>query len=330
MVSCRLNFGSGGLCVASETKMEIRGMFRATSHLPIWEVLEQAGIFAEVGLELADFSFCNEPAIAEAALLDGKIDFVSGNHISTYTEFGRHGKPIVHLTSPSNSVNYPVVAREPITGIGDLQGTRIGEVYEVDMKRGVSHIEGNHALYLRHAGVEPDQVTWVALGDLPSDEFKQAQLEALKDGRIDATFVQGGTRMFEEAGFHVHRPGPMPMINGPTMTCASPNLRKREGLGERLVKAQVLAIHYGKTKREETNRILEGLAKRRGDARVQTAERFDRMPRKPYPDLRAVANAWEMAYLQDPETEQTSPMALWDLHYLRELDDSGFIDQLYS
>jgi hypothetical protein len=308
--------------------MKIRGMFRATSHLPIWEVMEKAGLFEKVGLELVDFSFCNEPAIAEAALLAGEIDFVSGNHISTYTEFGR-GKPIVHLTSPSNSVNYPVVAREPVTSLADLQGVRIGEVYEVDMRKGVSHIEGNHAIYLRHAGIEPDQVRWVALGELPRDEYKKAQLAALKEGRIDATFVTGGVGIFEESGMHVHRPGPLPMINGPTMTCASPNLRKREGLGERLVKAQVLAIHFGQTRREETNGILQGLAERRGE-RAQTAERFDRMPRKPYPKIDAVHNAWEMACLQDPETENTSPLSLWDLHYLRELDDSGFIDKLYN
>src|SRR5579862_4509581 len=308
--------------------MQVRGMFRATSHLPIWEVMDKAGIFQQVGLELVDFSFCNEPAVAEAALLEGKIDFVSGNHISTYTEFGR-GKPIVHLTSPSNSVNYPVVAREPIKSLADLQGTRIGEVYEVDMRKGVSHIEGNHAIYLRHAGVQPDQVKWVALGVLPGDEYKKAQLAALKEGRIDATFVTGNTALFEEAGMHVHRPGRLPMINGPTMTCVSPNLRKREGLGERLVKAQVMAINYGQTKREETNRILQGMADRRAE-RAQTAERFDRMPRKPYPDIQAVHNAWEMACLQDPDTEKTSPMSLWDLHYLRELDDSGFIDGLYA
>lgn len=312
--------------MASDT-MQIRGMFRATSHLPIWEVMDKAGIFEQVGLELVDFSFCNEPAIAEAALLEGKIDFVSGNHISTYTEFGR-GKPIVHLTSPSNSVNYPVVAREPITSLRDLEGVRMGEVYEIDMRKGVSHIEGNHVIYLRHAGVEPDQVRWVALGEMPRDEYKQVQLTAFKEGRIDATFVTGSPAMFEEAGLHVHRPGRLPMINGPTLTCASTNLRKRAGLGERLVKAQILAIHYGQTKREETNRILQGLAERRGE-RAQTAERFDRMPRKPYPDLAAVHNAWEMACLQDAETENTSPMALWDLHYLRELDDSGFIDGLY-
>jgi ABC-type nitrate/sulfonate/bicarbonate transport system substrate-binding protein len=290
--------------------------------------MEKAGLFAEVGLELVDFSFCNEPAIAEGALLKGEIDFVSGNHISTYTEFGR-GKPIVHLSSPSNSVNYPVVAREPINSLADLQGTRIGEVYEVDMRKGVSHIEGNHALYLRHAGVEPDQVTWVALGNLPREEYRQAQLQALKDGRVDATFVMGSAAMFEEAGMHVYRPGRLPMINGPTLTCASPNLRNRAGLGERLVKAQVLAIHYGQTRREETNRILQGMAERRGE-RAQTAERFDRMPRKPYPDVRAVTNAWEMACLQDPDTEKISPMSLWDMHYLRELDDSGFIDNLSS
>ena len=290
--------------------------------------MEKAGLFAEVGLELVEFSFCNEPAVAEAALLEGKIDFVSGNHISTYTEFGR-GKPIVHLSSPSNSVNYPVVAREPIKSLADLQGTRIGEVYEVDMRRGVSHIEGNHALYFRHAGVEPDQVKWVALGELPREEYKRAQLAALKEGRIDATFVMGSADIFEEAGMHVYRPGRMPMINGPTLTCASPNLRRREGLGERLVKAQVLAIHYGQTRRADTNRILRGLAERRGE-RAQTAERFDRMPRKPYPDLQAVHNAWEMACLQDPETEKVSPLSLWDLHYLRELDDSGFIDNLYG
>ena len=30
------------------------------------------------------------------------------------------------------------------------------------------------------------------------------------------------------------------------------------------------------------------------------------------------------------EAEQVSPLKLWDVHYLRELDDSGFIDRLYA
>jgi hypothetical protein len=34
--------------------------------------------------------------------------------------------------------------------------------------------------------------------------------------------------------------------------------------------------------------------------------------------------------IKSPEAKAISPLALWDLHYLRELDNSGFIDKLYK
>jgi hypothetical protein len=54
------------------------------------------------------------------------------------------------------------------------------------------------------------------------------------------------------------------------------------------------------------------------------------MPQKPYPDPAGIANAFELCLMKEPETRGVSPLALWDLHYLRELDDSGFIDRLYN
>jgi len=54
------------------------------------------------------------------------------------------------------------------------------------------------------------------------------------------------------------------------------------------------------------------------------------MPRKPYPALPAVANAYELACLQYRVARDISPLALWDLHYLRALDESGFVDALYT
>jgi hypothetical protein len=41
-----------------------------------------------------------------------------------------------------------------------------------------------------------------------------------------------------------------------------------------------------------------------------------------------VANVDKLSCLKSPETEEPSPMALWDLRYLRALDASGFIDKL--
>jgi len=120
------------------------------------------------------------------------------------------------------------------------------------------------------------------------------------------------------------------MINGPTITCSSDTLRKRQGLGEQLVKAEVLGIHFAHAHPEETDRILADLTKREDASRPYARERILRMPRKPYPELEALANAYELACIQRPETRQISPVSLWDLHYLRELDDSGFIDALYA
>jgi len=51
---------------------------------------------------------------------------------------------------------------------------------------------------------------------------------------------------------------------------------------------------------------------------------------KPYPDIQAVANAYRLCCMKAPEAKELSPMSMWDLHFLRQLDNSGFIDRLYE
>src|SRR5262245_778129 len=116
--------------MADYKTMEIRGFFRSHSHLPIWEVMEKAGIWQQVGLKVT-FEFCDSSESAEKALFGGDVDFVSGNHISPYLLVKR-GKPIVCLTSPSNSVNDRLVTRLPVRKVSELQGKRIGDTTLVD------------------------------------------------------------------------------------------------------------------------------------------------------------------------------------------------------
>ena len=44
----------------------------------------------------------------------------------------------------------------------------------------------------------------------------------------------------------------------------------------------------------------------------------------------AIANVFQLAMRRDPEVKGFNPLALWNTHYLRELDDSGYIDKLYQ
>jgi ABC-type nitrate/sulfonate/bicarbonate transport system substrate-binding protein len=307
--------------------MEIRAFFRSHSHLPIWEVIEKAGIWDQVGLKVT-FEFCDSSSAAEKALFDDGVDFVSGNHISPYL-LVRRGKPIVSLTSPSNSVNDKLVARFPIKQVSDLRGKRIGDTTLVDSIGGYHHPRGNHMLYVMRGGLRLDEVEWVELTE-SNKEFHDMQLEVVKSGKVDAIFVTGNTDQFEQAGLHVLSLDRLPMINGPTLTSTLTTLQKKAGLAERLVKAQVMGIHFARTRRGETEDILEGLRRRVPEAKNVSYRSVAKLLPKPYPDHEGVANAYKLCCLKSPETEEMSPMALWDLHYLRELDNSGFIDALYA
>ena len=309
--------------------IELRAFYRSPSHLHIWEILDKAGIWRQVGVESVSLEYCTLPADAETALFDGSIDFVSGNHITPYGLVAR-GKPIVCLASPGNQVRDRLVSRRPVRSLSEIRGLKVADLSLEGRVSGFNHLRGNHMLYLLRAGVGLNDVKWVELGEDMSAEFRAAQYEALTSGEADATFVTGGTEQYEQKGFHVLDLGPLPMITGPTLTTSLNSLRQKDRLGERLVKAFVLGVHFAKTRPEESEKILEGLRQREPEARSVKYGNLARMPRKPYPEPRAVMNAHELCCMKDPSAKELSPLALWDTHYLRDLDDSGFIDGLYQ
>ena len=313
--------------MAEHTTMEIRGFYRSHSHLPIWEVMDKAGIWEQVGLKVS-FDFCDSSEAAEKALFEGSVDFVSGNHISPYL-LVRRGKPIVSLASPSNTVNDRLVTRFPVKQVSELRGKRIGDTTLVDSIGGYHHPRGNHMLYVLRGGLRLDEVEWVELTE-SNNEFRAMQLDVVKSGKVDAIFVTGNTDGFEQAGLHVLPLDRLPMVNGPTLTSTLTTLQNKEGLAERLVKAQVLGIHFARTRRGETEKILEGLRQREPECKNVNYRSVAKLLPKPYHDHEAVANAYKLCCLKSPEAEELSPMALWDLHYLRALDNSGFIDSLYK
>ena len=49
---------------------------------------------------------------------------------------------------------------------------------------------------------------------------------------------------------------------------------------------------------------------------------------RPYPTPQAIANTYEIATIEYPAAKGLNPLSLWDLHWLKELDDAGFIDDL--
>ncbi|MGH7784007.1 MAG: ABC transporter substrate-binding protein [Candidatus Binatia bacterium] len=306
--------------------IEINGFFRSRTHLPLWEILDKAGIWRDVGITV-HFEYCDSSA--EAELFGGKVDLISGNHISPYALVAR-GKPIVSLASPTNGVTDRLVSREPITSLAQIRGKRVIDTTILDNGGGYNHIRGNHMLYILESGLELTDVRWIEITDKMSSEFRAAQYEAMKAGEGDVTLVTGDTMRYEDADFHVLQLPRLPMINGPTLTTTFTALEKYDRFGERLVRAQILGIHFARNRKEETEKILDGLKKREPEARNVSYNGVAKLLAKPLSGAPAVANAYRLCCMKAPEAKEISPLAMWNLHFLRQLDNSGFIDQLYA
>jgi hypothetical protein len=101
-----------------------------------------------------------------------------------------------------------------------------------------------------------------------------------------------------------------------------------------LIRGFVDAIHI--TRKQETLEILKEHASPilhlQSDEEVETLyeEWAHSLERKPYPAIEAITNVFRLAVRRNPEIASFNPLALWNSHYVRELDDSGYIDQLYQ
>lgn len=308
--------------------IDLNMYFRA-AHSVMWELADKAGILGSLGLNLRTMEACDSSKKAEAALFGGGVDFVAGNHITPYYWVAT-GKPIVCLASPGNAVNDRVVTKQPIESLGELKGQtlRVADSNLIDPYGGYHHPRGNHILDIRDAGFAEEEVQWVEVGEMHAPEFPGQVLDALKDGRADVGFAGFNAEALKNEGFHVLNLPQLPMVNGTTITTTYETLNQKEGLGDRLVKAMILTIHYARMHPEESQRLLDtkmGMAYPEPGGRASSVARH---PIKPYPETAAVNNAFELCAIHYPETRQTSPMALWDVSYLRRLDLSGFIDEL--
>ena len=111
-------------------------------------------------------------------------------------------------------------------------------------------------------------------------------------------------------------------------------VEKHPDIVDKFLKGFCEGIAYFKTHRAESIKIIKDKYKEEGELDDETATHlYDELKMilqaKPYASLPAISNVYEISIEQDKTAEKTDPMALWDFHFLRRIDDSGFIDNLY-
>lgn len=321
--------------------------YRATTHLAFLHVVAESGSWAKHGLEV-DYNWQIAKSDAHNAVAKGDVEFVGGNHLSTYGK-RVHGDKWVYLGQTQNTVQCKLVVRPEsgINGVNDLRGRRIGT-------RG-SHPGLNDWLFLKQRGLDEDRGDFEFVRDYNGqgvaedvEHLEGAAKEAamgeeqfplwtwVANKHVDAAIVMSPGHYFAaDAGLKVIDIEPLPMIWYTTISSSLPFVEKHPGVVERFLKGLLEGVHFLKTRRDDSIRIIEQYHIREGKLNREQAtylynEVAPAISPNLYPTMAAIGNVYEIAKRYDRNAEKVNPMALWDLHYVRRLDDSGFVDSLYS
>jgi hypothetical protein len=106
-------------------------------------------------------------------------------------------------------------------------------------------------------------------------------------------------------------------------------------LVHRFLKGIIEGIHFFKTQPEASIKIIQERYTKEGQlseaqARYTYENLAPLLEPKLYPSMAAIANVYEEAKRQDADAEKVNPLALWDLHHVRSVDDTGFVERLYA
>jgi ABC-type nitrate/sulfonate/bicarbonate transport system substrate-binding protein len=309
-------------------KKKIRIYYRAPAHVPLWKVMEEGGFLQKHGFEMEFGSMEDKRARATAGLLSGDLDVVSGNHHNLYGRRYLHNEPFVHIGQVQNDwQQHWLIAGKGVTKLSDLKGKRLS-IDKLDQHPGL-----NAWLFLKQNGLEDGKDIQMIMGERRAVE----RVRAVMAGAFDGTFMGPVDQQRAlDLGANVIDVGTMPMIEGPTVTTTTTYVNNHPEEVNALMHALVDAIHFFKTNRQGTieiiNRTSRELLRLQSDKEVDIfydhhAEIYQK---KPYPTPEAIQNVFALGVKENPDVKGFNPMVMWDLHHLRAIDDSGYIDKLYQ
>ncbi len=307
---------------------KLKVIYRSKTHAPLWIVAEKSGMWKKNGLEVDSSPLLIREKAVEA-LKNGHVEVISGNHHNLYVRNAKNGEDFVHLAQATNNWNdNKMVVSNGIQSVKELKGKKVA----IDKLSG--HTGLNVWLFLRQEGLDLDKGEVELVDSLASAEERW---KAVLKGDFAATFVGLPHYMrATRAGARVVEVRRMPMIRGVTLTTTVSFVKSHEEEIRRLIRGMVETIHFFLTKKEETLKILKrdipSILNLDNDGEMEAIydEWVDALGRCPYPSPEAIDNVFQLALRGNPEIADFDPMALWDTRYLRELDDSGYIDSLYK
>ncbi len=284
----------------------------------------EAGLFERNGLTAELIYVDSAPAVQALAAGQAPVATMSGGlAVGPYL----NGLDIVMLAGWCNLNGYQLITRPEIRRPEDLKGKIIG------IGRFGAAADWGLRLILRKLGINETKDVQIVQAGGGGPSTRLAAMEAKK---LDATVLDSPqTVQARRLGFRVLADGVelgIPFLQGGLVTRRA-YIRTHEDTVRRIARVIVEAIHFAKTNREAALKIMQKYLRVQDREALEDAyESFviKQFPRAPYPVPAAVQAIFDLAAARDPRAKTADPHGFIDLRFIREIDQSGAIDQLYA
>jgi len=293
----------------------------STNSSVIYWLAKEVGIFKKHGLDL-DTIFINGSVRGIQSLIAGDLGY-TGAVGTAVINAKLAGGDVAIIQSQMNTLPYFIIGNANIKSPEGLKG-----------RSAAVHIPGTSAdfamrLALTKVGITYKDIKAITVGGAP------ARLAAVTQGQTDFTVVTDGERIQgEKMGLKVIID--MAKLNVPFQFNCSVTTRKkiRENPDEvrRVVWSMAEAIHFFKTNKEESIRVMQKYTRGlpRDVLEGAHAANSELLVEDTYPTIDGLKMTLEVQALTDPRASKAKAEDLVELRFVDELRKSGFLNKLYG
>ena len=309
---------------AQLTRLHVGYSAISADQLPAW-VAKETGIFQKNGLDV-DLIFFTGGTTSILALVSGDVPItqVSGPGLINSV---MAGSDAVFIAAGMTSLNYVLMGKPGLKTAEQLKGGTVA------ISRFGSATDSIARFALKKIGLTPGKdVTIVQVGSGP------ARLDAALTGKVSAAVINPPSSFLaEKRGLaSVADVAQMGLVFQHTGAATTKRfIREHQDVVRRYVKSHVEAVHRIWTDKEATVKALgkymgggverDILEKSRDNILTEAL-----LPKKQYPTLEGLKTVLEDVGDRDPRAKTAKPEQFVDFSFIKELDQSGYIDGLYK
>jgi NitT/TauT family transport system substrate-binding protein len=306
---------------ASAQAKKIRmGISALSAGYTVAYIAKDTGLFAKNGLDVELILIDSGPTVH--ALIAGDLS-VAGVGASRIVASGLEGSGLRILAATNSRQPYKLIVPANITSSSQLRGKKVGVgafggLDDTSMRFGLSQL-----------GLDPNKDVTIVVAGGKATRFSALTSGAVSAIVIDPPYTLDAKKLGLNVLFDFVKSGPKTVYG--TISAKDTYIKHNPEIINGVLKAMIAATQFYKTNKSESIKIMAKYMHIPLPAKVEEMEEtYDAFVKtascKPYVDPEGVAGLLEQIAVKNPKAAKADPRSFLEMSFLRQLDESGYID----